>query len=210
MVAPGWKQYVRYSGTRSGSKFLYCLVCLSMCWHHHTCVALSTGGLDFEVDKEPLTVRPPRHRCCHQEPTGSLSGMQFSFSLDVSSDIYVLLRAWRPCRATALSGQSIVYACIWQMMLSFYAHYDGTLHSALELCVTSIQICLTIRITNIQWCSDHSVLLFVVSPMCEFLHVYSCITNVWVSSCIQCVSSFIYTVVSPMCEFLQSCLGITR
>ena len=197
MVAPGWKQYVRYGGTRSGSKFLYCLVCLSMCWHHHTCVALSTGGLDFEVDKEP------RHRCCHQEPTGSLWGMQFSFSLDVSSDIYVLLRAWRPCRATALSGQSIVYVCIWQMMLSFYAHYDGTLHSALELCVTSIQICLTIWITNIQWCSDHSVLLFVVSPMCQFLHVYSCITNVWVHSCIQlyhqCVSFFI-----------QSCLGITR
>ena len=122
--------------------------------------------------------------------------------------IYVLLRAWRPCRATALSGQSIVYACIWQMMLSFYAHYDGTLHSALELCVTSIQICLTIWITNIQWCSDHSVLLFVVSPMCQFLHVYSCITNVWVSSCIQlyhqCVSSFMYTVVSPMCEFLHT------
>ena len=104
-----------------------------MCWHHHTCVTLSTGGLDFEMDTELLTIRPPRHRCCHQELTGSLWGMQFSFSLDVSSDIYVLLRAWRPCRATVLSGQSIVYACIWQMMLSFYAHYDGTLHSALEL-----------------------------------------------------------------------------
>ena len=67
------------------------VVCLSMCWHHHTCVALSTGGLDFEVDKEPLTVRPPRHRCFHQEPTGSLWGMQFSFSLDVSSDIYIYI-----------------------------------------------------------------------------------------------------------------------
>ena len=32
---------------------------------------------------------PQGNRCCHQEPTGSLWGMQFSFSLDVSSDIYM-------------------------------------------------------------------------------------------------------------------------
>ena len=151
MVAPGWKQYVRYSGTRSGSKFLYCLVCLSMCWHHHTCVALSTEGLDFKVDKEPLTVRPPEVQMLSSGAyRKSLRHAIFLFSGCIQWYIYVLLRAWRPCRATALSGQSIVYACIWQMMLSFYANYDGTLHSALELCVTSIQICLTIWITNIQ------------------------------------------------------------
>ena len=141
-----WKQYVPYGGTRSGSSMCRMVTpgmeaSFSTAWFVWICagttILVSPSQQEGWILKwtQPLTVRPPRH-ICHQELTGSLWCMQFSFSLDVSSDIYVLLRAWRPYRllATALSGQSIVYACIWQMMLSSYAHYDGTLHSALELC----------------------------------------------------------------------------
>ena len=75
-----WKQYVPYGDTRNGSKFLYCLVCLNMYWHHHTCIALSTGGLDFEVDTTTHSQTPKAQMLSSRAYRKSLMHAIFLFS----------------------------------------------------------------------------------------------------------------------------------